>query len=442
MNNKASRRTRGRARGQHHTSMIVIAPVSTPALRHADLFLRALFSCRRQQHMTSRRARQLLHQTRNSTAMQPAGQCPTRVSGDIEWARILSATAVAAVATSLSQLMGAPLDVAHRMARASNGRLSVPRALLQCVQAGKLFDGLPLHLMKRGPTKCLTVVLFEYITQSIQARRGCHLALSLSGREHLAVAASCGSVALIATYPLHLTYYALRKGVPYTSLLQALRYPRRLYAGIIPAVLSVIPAVAVEYFLYKSIRSHVSQLSIRRRCAYGHCESSTYCVNSSGTVGHVPPKTNNISSAVPSRSHADMFAVVLAAAAASSLAGTLAEPLKALSRKMAVDSVRLMTSSTPAMVKTAQELFLLSGPGEFWRGFRTRSLRYALSAATAKLTVENLKGAHRSAFPSYKARSLDKSTLTVCPPLRISSAQPLRAGFLVRKDMFLFCPVY
>jgi hypothetical protein len=362
--------------------------------------------------MTTRRTRQPLRQPASSPARRPAEEVVTSVSKNVDWHKILRAAAIGAIATSVAQVIGAPLDVAHRMARASNGSPSVPRALVQCVRAAKLLDGLPLHLVKRVPTKCLTVGLFEFVTQAVQSRRGCAPGQSLSGREHLAVAASSGTLALVATYPLHLGYYALRKGVPHTVLLQALQYPRHLYAGIIPAVMSVLPAVAVEYSVYKSIRSHVTHLNALKRCGLGRCESSLYA----SATGRAMPSTDSVGPApTATRTRVDMLAVVLAAAVASSLAGALSEPLKAVSRRMAVDSVRTLKSQGPTIVGTVRDLVIISGPGEFWRGFRTRSLRYALSAATAKLTVEKLKGAPRSAFPAFKARSPHNDALQMCP---------------------------
>lgn len=132
----------------------------------------------------------------------------------------LRSALTAAVATIVGQLVNVPLDVAFRGGHS-------PRALLAMVRAGNfgvLFRGLPMHVMKRAPTKFIAAFLLEST---------CHSVLS------------AGLWSIAATYPLHLWYYSWRQGVGLGAIAaRAATRPSALYAGLAPALLSVAPVAA------------------------------------------------------------------------------------------------------------------------------------------------------------------------------------------------------
>lgn len=268
---------------------------------------------------------------------------------------MLHATAVAAAATAMSQIVAAPLDVGTRAAKACTtaAHPNVLSALFGVIRTHgwqAAFKGLPLHFVKRLPTKALTVALFELGTQALSQRVD-----KLSAGHHVGVAVSSGVAALLATYPIHLAYYAMRKGATFASILQCAKMqPNIVYSGAIPALLSTAPAVLVDYLMYKTLRERIDD-----GAASGQ---STGMLTAS--------------------------AIVAAAAASNLTGGFFSEPFKALSRKMAVESVR--SASCGSLAGTAQAM-MQAGVGEFWRGFPVRSMRYALSAVVSKTTVQQLR---------------------------------------------------
>lgn len=278
----------------------------------------------------------------------------------IDWNRVVQATAVAATATIVSQVVAAPLDVGIRAAKASstpncsNTFTSLMRVIREKGWRAA-FQGLPLHLMMRLPTKSLTVALFEVGSQTIAPQR-----VMLNPSQHISVAMSAGVAALFATYPAHFAYYAMRKDVPMQQVIQfAKAQPRLMYSGAIPGLVGTAPGVLVDYFIYKRLRSQIDE------------SSDDGQLSSPGTA-----------------------AAVVTAAAASNLMGRFcSEPFRVLSRKMAVESAR--SAASGSLSYTARAI-LQTGVGEFWRGFPNRSLRYVLSAVASKATVQQLRRFQKS----------------------------------------------
>lgn len=276
---------------------------------------------------------------------------PTSLPGPppIDWSAVRRAAAVAAAASLVAQVSTVPLDVAIRAARASGAALgpSFARVVRQG-GAGALFDGLAMHIAKRVPTKAATVALFE-----LGMQRG-------NGNGYVPVAVAAGCTALVATYPVHAAYYAMRKGVALASIVQFVRTrPSMMYAGMLPAMLGVVPSVVVDYNLYRGLRQYIT-----------------------GSLPHELPK----------RQGRVQSAAVIAAAAMSSLAaGAAAEPLKALARRVAVQGLSCSIAPASVSLRATAASMMRAGPLSFWKGFGTRTLRYVPAAVMSKVTVQKLR---------------------------------------------------
>lgn len=279
--------------------------------------------------------------------------------------QLLNATKIAAIATTLSQLVTTPLDVGTRAIRRAEtpmkSTLTATFDILRRKGISAIFEGFPLHLLKRVPTKALTVALFEFGTQKISSRQ-LTFSPSISAISHLSVATTAGALALLATYPLHLSYYALRKDIPLSRILaRASISPRILYAGVFPALLGTAPAVFVDYTIYRTLRRRVESIGSRSDNGWDGKRLKLW----QGT------------------------SLIIGAAATSNLmGGFISEPFKALSRKIAVESIRGSQCETLSKIVPSM---LSNGIGEFWRGFPRRSVRYAVSAIVSKTTVQQLK---------------------------------------------------
>ncbi|KAI0559986.1 Mitochondrial carrier [Gracilaria domingensis] len=201
--------------------------------------------------------------------------------------------------------------------------------------------------LKRVPTKALTVAFFELGTQLLMRRQRVE---HISSAQHLNIATLSGVMAVMCTFPLHSLYYATRKGVTCAHVFQAYTASRRvMFSGAIPALASTVPAVFVDYSIYKTLRTTI----------------------------------DNNSASTPST-----VSIVAAATTANLLGGVLAEPFKAVSRRVAVDSVRNIYCGSVAA--TTREM-LQSGVGEFWRGYQRRIVRYAVSAVVSKTAVRQIR---------------------------------------------------
>lgn len=282
----------------------------------------------------------------------------SKSDGILDFHRIFNATKIAGMATLLSQLVTAPLDVGTRAMRrgttTANNAISATLQIACKKGASAVFEGLPLHLVKRVPTKALTVAFFELGTQALT--RASVTPGGLSPMQHMTVATTSGAIALLATYPLHLTYYAIRKDIAFSHIASRVqKSPRVLYAGVFPALLGTAPAVLVDYVVYRGLRERIEGL------------------------------WNEGAKQEAWRSASMM---IVAAATSNLMGGFISEPFKALSRKIAVESIRSEGCSTFHGMASAM---LSKGLGEFWRGFPARSVRYALSAVVSKTAVQHLK---------------------------------------------------
>lgn len=261
---------------------------------------------------------------------------------------VARSTLIGATATVASQLVATPLDVVSKSAAGAQP-LRAAAALLRSGGPTALFRGLPMHVLKRAPTKALTVCLFETL------RGGRH---TLTRTQHIRTAMFSGALSMAITYPVNVFYYAFRKGVSFSSVVGRARLNPAsvLYAGFFPAMLAVVPAVCLDYTIYNSARTRL--------------EASQ-----------------------PQQSRPPVAAVLAAAAMANIAAGTFAEPLKMVARRTAVAAVK--GNSGAASVLIARSL-LAKGPGEFWRGFPKRSVRYAATAVVSKTMVQRLRAADRA----------------------------------------------
>ncbi len=282
---------------------------------------------------------------------------------------IVRATLIGAAASVLAQVVGCPIDVVSKLALTGGRtgllpRLQAATTLVKTAGPSALFNGLPNHLMKRAPTKALTVCLFEVLRQRDGGKPKTKM-------QHLQTALFAGSVALLATYPLSVLYYARRKAIPAAAVLNRVRTTAGgvLYAGLTPALLAVAPSVAIDYSVYSSTRARLAPAP----CAHVQVADAR---PGAPTPAFAPAQ------------HIPVTAIVVAAALSNVVAGAFAEPLKTVARRSAVAALRGNKAHAPAIV--AREL-LSKGPLEFWNGFRTRSVRYAVTAVVSKTTVQRLR---------------------------------------------------
>lgn len=232
--------------------------------------------------------------------------------------RLLRAAAIAAAAATATQLVNAPLTTLQTRGASAGA---------------PLFAELPLHLLKRVPTKTLATLLASLTAPS-------PLANSLSS-----------SAALLATYPLHSCYYAARKRIPLATV-RAL--PRAaLYSGVLPALAAAVLTAYIDGALFRRARAALS------------------------------PHTSTLA------------ALTVAASLSAVSAGAAAEPLKAVARKAAVRGARGAAggASTVAAALLA-DARAGAGARRLWAGFGKRALRYAVAAPVTKVATRAIAGSH------------------------------------------------
>ncbi|CAN8072898.1 unnamed protein product [Agarophyton chilense] len=277
----------------------------------------------------------------------------------IDWARVKSTAFAAALATFLSQIPSAPLDLASKLVQnhPKSAPTALPGAVVQLFKHHSLRDVVSVIAMgclKRVPTKAFTVAFFELGTQFSTRRTPFE---SLTPAEHIKIAMFSGALSVVLTFPLHSLYYATRKGVTCAHVLHAYTARRRLmFSGAIPALASTVPAVTVDYSIYKTLRTAID---------------------------------NQSSVPIPST-----LSIVAAATTANLMGGVLAEPFKAVSRRVAVQSVKSVCCAS--VLATTREMFQ-GGVGEFWRGYQRRLVRYAVSAVVSKTAVRHIRHPRQSA---------------------------------------------
>lgn len=333
----------------------------------------------------------------------------------VDWQRIKQVALIAAGASTLSQLVSAPLDVTTRAIKLlqPSSPLSKPtlpnmgKLILNIIREGggigAAFQGLPLHLIKRVPTKLLTVALFEMGNQLVTHNINNNNKSSLTAFQHVSIATFSGAAALLTFYPVHMVYYALRKYVPLAHIFsKAVAQPSILYTGAIPALLGTVPAVMVDYTAYRLLSSRIhapsSQSTVITR------DANVKNTSLQNTENDQRWKTMSMT-----------MMLIGAAAAANVMGGFMSEPFKSVGRKMVVQAVRgdpspftqqsiniAMTAATATAATTqcsaavsiagTAGAMLERGVGEFWRGFPLRSIRYTVSALVSKASVQHLKG--------------------------------------------------
>lgn len=325
----------------------------------------------------------------------------------LNWKRIDQVSMIAAMATTLSQVVSTPVDVGMRVVRAAipGSGVNMWSALTRAVQhngLGAAFEGLPWHLLKRVPTKALTVAFFEAGTQ-LMTSPSPTFTPSLNSVQHLSVATCSGVFALLLTYPVHMIYYAQRKKATFAQIVsRASETPGILYKGAVPAVLGTAPAVTVDYAVYRKLRGRID-------------DSGRHRVMPAWSVTSL---------------------MIVAAAASNLLGGFMSEPFKAVSRKMAAEAVR---STGCQSIRDTANIMLQGGVGEFWRGFPLRSVRYAVSAVVSKTTVQHLKSRSASEQHNHDAndssmiytQAIEKSaTARFVPPQMVAAHRVSRSKLL------------
>jgi hypothetical protein len=231
----------GRERRPDHCAMfpamIVVAPLPAPS----GLFTNTTFPMR-----SPRRSDPLPNMLFDARPFPCFPPTAGRDAVPVDWGRIARVTSIAVFATVASQLFGTPIDCATRLAKQSGSSSPVPLpiALLHVARTGTLMNGLPIHLLRRAPTKALSAILSEIAVQKL------HLTTDHDGKR-LALAASCASAALFCTFPLHWYTHAVRKGLSNCVRSRA----THMYAGVLPALASVAPVVIADHCIFRSVRS-------------------------------------------------------------------------------------------------------------------------------------------------------------------------------------------
>ena len=166
-----------------------------------------------------------------------------------------------------------------------------------------------------------------------------------------------------------------------------------MYAGVGPALISTPPAVVIDYLIYRHLRCQID--------------------GTSGDSSHFLPST---------------MLIVGAATTANLLGGAAVEPLKALSRRVAVQSVKSV--SCEPMMNMAKNMYR-KGIGEFWRGYPIRFLRYAVSAVVSKTAVRSFRPRmnEESASAKFAVSSASASGAFVAP-IRYRPMVPIRTGMM------------
>jgi hypothetical protein len=183
-----------------------------------------------------------------------------------------------------------------------------------------------------------------------------HLSRDPDGK-NLPLAAVCASAALVCTFPLHWYTHALRKGLA----AGARAHVNHMYSGVLPALVSVAPVIVADHCVFRSVSSFVRKAR--------------------------PPLLNRDRAA--SDRAWELAAVVVAAGLSATVAGALVQPLKELSRRVAVQSVTSQTS--PSTVAVLKQILAAGGPAELYRGYKTRALRYGICGAITKLAQQQLR---------------------------------------------------
>jgi Mitochondrial carrier protein len=336
------------------SAMIVVAPLPAPS----GLFTNTTFPMRSPRRSDPRY--NLLFDARPFPSFRPTAE---RDVESVDWGRIARVTSIAVFATVASQLFGTPIDCAARLAKQSGSTSPVPFpvALIRVARTGTLMNGLPIHLLRRAPTKALSAVLSEIAVQKL------HLNTDHDGKR-LALAASCASAALFCTFPLHWYTHAVRKGLSNCVRSRA----THMYAGVLPALASVAPVVIADHCIFRSVRSMFQ---------HGQCAVD----RSFRTVRHpsLRPTINERCWEVSS--------IIVAAGLSATVAGALVQPLKEVSRRVAVQSV--ISPKSPSAVSVFKEMLAAGGPAELYRGYKTRAIRYGICGAVAKLASRQLREA-------------------------------------------------
>lgn len=274
-------------------------------------------------------------------------QTPQR--SNINWSRIRDVALATAIATLITQIPAVPMDLASKMIK--KGGIGAPTNLPSALF--RLFTNSPfqeaykhfgISCLKCVPTKALSAALYELSCQNFIPK-------SNTSSKHIPLAIASAAMAITMTFPLHTFYFASKKGFAASAILSSFsRSPAIMYSGFLPALLATTPSTVVSNAVYKNLRTNLDNV-VHSRIPF-----------SVWTIG--------------------------AASAASLCASSFAEPLKQVSRRMALQSVR--ASSSIPMLSIAGPM-LENGPGEFFSGYKFKLTKNFVTAFISKTVVKQVK---------------------------------------------------
>eukprot|EP00188_Purpureofilum_apyrenoidigerum_P006318 Plantae.Rhodophyta-Purpureofilum_apyrenoidigerum.ctg960.p1 GENE.Plantae.Rhodophyta-Purpureofilum_apyrenoidigerum.ctg960~~Plantae.Rhodophyta-Purpureofilum_apyrenoidigerum.ctg960.p1 ORF type:complete len:277 (-),score=36.54 Plantae.Rhodophyta-Purpureofilum_apyrenoidigerum.ctg960:200-1030(-) len=258
--------------------------------------------------------------------------------GDETLRRAVDAMPAATFGSAVSASVAQPIDVASRVARKENE--NILRAFVKVVQRSGwtgLFRGHHFQILRRVPTKAIRVVTYEWSNALLDKVRSADNGISLPKIvDNLVVSVFSAAFSVAVTYPLHVLYMFHSRGIRMSSLSRS-----RFFRGVIPLCLSSIPSVSAELFVYNCLRDHN-----------------------------------------PDRPKSFMNFLTLSLAAR--MAGqTLSQPLKVVSKKIAIGDANGIRSTFSTIVEK-------SGPQGLFKGLPAKYLKTLISVSVAKLAAAKL----------------------------------------------------
>lgn len=305
---------------------------------------------------------------------------------------LLGLSAVGAFCTSLSRVAYTLTDVAVQVTKTTHQTFTqhhqpilktAPRLLTSSLPSAitPVVQKLPYQLLKSVPTKALTILLFEVATRY-------HLRNNHRNDAHKAtLAATVGSLALVATYPLHFVYHASKSKLSASVMLSAVsRNPRHAFAGLAPALVANLPVVLADFAVYKQFRSSFDGRLKRQDQQRKHLAVS----------------------------------LAIAAIASKSLGTVVAEPFNVLTKNIVKDVVTKGVSRQSIRLSCCEmvwvKLNLTQVPfKDGWKSFQKKSWATAVSAVVNKDAQHYIKTiGTRSLIPVVEENKVENPEQSSC----------------------------
>jgi len=258
--------------------------------------------------------------------------------GDEVMRRAVDAMPAATFGSVVSASVAQPIDVVSRVARKENENLA--GAVMKVIQRSGwkgLFRGHQFQMLRRVPTKAVRVVTYEWSNALLNGVRNSDNGINLPKVvDNLVVSVFSAAFSVAVTYPLHLLYIFHSRDMHMSSMSRS-----RYFRGVTPLCLSSIPAVSAELFVFNCLRDH-------------HPDR---------------PKT---------------FTNFLTLSLIARMAGqTLAQPLKVISKKIAIGDASGIRSTFTNIVQK-------SGPQGLFKGLPVKFVKTLISVSAAKLAATKL----------------------------------------------------